>query len=133
MFKSRRTLSLQIARVKGIPIRLHYTLIIVFFLVTFTVSIHLMPEINPGLSTLEYWTMGIICAIILFVSVFLHELAHSIIALRYDIKVRQIILFIFGGMSDIEEETSAGGREVSKDFRRVQSGGCGPVASFRCT
>lgn len=54
MFKSRRTLSLQIARVKGIRIRLHYTLIIVFFLVTFTVSIHLMPEINPGLLALEY-------------------------------------------------------------------------------
>lgn len=94
---------------KGIPIRLHYTLIIVFFLITLTASVHLMPNINPGLSTLEYWVMGIICAIILFVSVLLHELAHSIIALRYGIKVRQIILFIFGGMSDIEEEIPGGG------------------------
>jgi Zn-dependent protease/predicted transcriptional regulator len=130
MFKSRRTLSLRIARVKGIPIRLHYTLIIVFFLVTFTVSIHLMPEINPGLSTLEYWTMGIICAIILFVSVLLHELAHSIIALRYGIKVRQIILFIFGGMSDIEDEMPGGG-EVSKDFgKEFKIAVVGPVTSF---
>jgi Zn-dependent protease/predicted transcriptional regulator len=116
--------------VKGIPIRLHYTLIIVFFLITFTVSVHLMPNIKPGLSILEYWVMGIICAIILFVSVLLHELAHSIIALRYGIKVRQIILFIFGGMSDIEEEIPGGG-EVSKEFgKEFKIAVVGPVTSF---
>ena len=116
--------------VKGIPIHLHYTLIIVFFLVTFTVSVYLMPNINPGLTTLEYWIMGIICAVILFVSVLLHELAHSIIALRYGIKVRQIILFIFGGMSDIEEEMPGGG-EVSKDFgKEFKIAVVGPVTSF---
>lgn len=123
-------MSLQITRVKGIPIRLHYTLIIVFFLITFTVSVYLMPDINPGLTTLEYWIMGIICAVILFVSVLLHELAHSIIALRYGIKVRQIILFIFGGMSDIEEEMPGGG-EVSKDFgKEFKIAVVGPVTSF---
>lgn len=123
-------MSLQVARVKGIPIRLHYTLIIVFFLITFTVSVHLMPNINPGLSMLEYWIMGIICAIILFISVLLHELAHSIIALRYGIKVRQIILFIFGGMSDIEEEIPGGG-EVSREFgKEFKIAVVGPVTSF---
>jgi Zn-dependent protease len=89
-----------------------------------------MPEVSPGLSATEYWIMGIICAIILFVSVLLHELAHSIIALRYGIKVRQIILFIFGGMSDIEEET-AQGFQVSKDFRKeFKIAVVGPVTSF---
>lgn len=123
-------MSLQIARVKGIPIRLHYTLIIVFFLITFTVAVHLMPDINPGLSTIEYWSMGIISAIILFISVLLHELAHSIIALRYGLKVRRIILFIFGGMSDIEEEAE-GAREVSKDFRKeFKIAVVGPITSF---
>lgn len=121
---------MQIGRVKGIPIRLHYTLIIVFFLIAFTVSVHLMPEVYPGLSTTEYWVMGIICAIILFVSVLLHELAHSIIALRYGVKVRQIILFIFGGMSDIEEETPQG-YQISKDFRKeFKIAVVGPATSF---
>jgi Zn-dependent protease len=49
-----------------------------------------MPEIYPGLSTAEYWTIGIIGAIILFISVLLHELAHSIIALKYGLNVHQI-------------------------------------------
>ena len=48
--------------------------------------------------------MGVSVGTIVFISVFLHELAHSILALRYGIRVRQIMLFIFGGVSDIEEE-----------------------------
>jgi Zn-dependent protease len=48
--------------------------------------------------------VGAIIAAMLFILVLLHELAHSIVALRYGIKIRQIILFIFGGVSDISEE-----------------------------
>ena len=62
-------------------------------------------------------------AIILFSSVILHELAHSIMATRYRIKVRQIILFIFGGVSDIEEEP----RDYQKEFKIAV---VGPLTSF---
>ena len=62
--------------------------------------------------------MGSIGAIILFISVFLHELMHSVIALRYGIKVRQIILFIFGGVSEIPEET----RDFRKEFKIAIAG-----------
>src|SRR5918993_176222 len=97
-------MSLQVVRIKGIPIRLHFTLIVVFFLITWTLATYFMPQIYPGLNTIEYWVMGAIGAAVLFISVLLHELAHSIIATRYGLKVRQIVLFIFGGVSDIEEE-----------------------------
>jgi len=67
--------------------------------------------------------MGATGAIILFISVFLHELMHSIVALRYGVKVRQIILFIFGGVSEIPEET----RDFRKEFKIAIAG---PAASF---
>jgi hypothetical protein len=51
------------------------------------------------LSISSYWLMGAVGAIILFASVLLHELAHSLVALWYGLRVRQIILFIFGGVS----------------------------------
>jgi Zn-dependent protease/CBS domain-containing protein len=70
--------------------------------------------------------MGAIGAAVLFISVLLHELAHSIIATRYGLKVRQIVLFIFGGVSDIEEE-----EQITKDFRKeFKIAVVGPVTSF---
>ena len=119
-------MSLQVVRIKGIPIRLHFTLIVVFLLITWTLATYFMPQIYPGLNTIEYWVMGAIGAAVLFISVLLHELAHSIIATRYGLKVRQIVLFIFGGVSDIEEEV-----QITKDFRKeFKIAVVGPVTSF---
>jgi Zn-dependent protease/CBS domain-containing protein len=116
-------LSFQIAKVKGIPVRLHFTLILVFLLITWTLASNFMPQYFPDLAPIQYWIMGIAGAIVLFVSVFLHELMHSVVALRYGMKVRQIILFIFGGVSDIQEET----KDFRKEFRIAAAG---PAASF---
>jgi Zn-dependent protease len=82
-----------------------------------------MPQYFPNLTIVQYWIMGSIGAIILFISVLLHELMHSVVALRYGIKVRQIILFIFGGVSEITEET----RDFRKEFKIAIAG---PAASF---
>lgn len=118
-------MSLQITKIKGIPIRLHFTLIVVFFLIAWTLSARLMPEIHPGLTRTEYWIIGIFGAGTSFISILLHELAHSVVALRYGLKVRQIVLFIFGGVSDIEEG------ESSKDFHKeFKIAIVGPITSF---
>ena len=120
-------MSLQVAKIKGIPIRLHFTLVIVSFLIAWALAAMLMPEIYPGLNISVYWIMGIIGAIILLVSVLLHELAHSIVALRYGLEVREIILFIFGGVSVIEDQDE----EASKDFRKeFKIAVVGPITSF---
>lgn len=82
-----------------------------------------MPEYLPGLSTLEYWIMGGIGAAILFVSVLVHELAHSRLAKRYGVQIRQIVLFLFGGVSDISEEIKDYKKEAKMAF-------AGPLTSF---
>ncbi|MEJ7642267.1 MAG: hypothetical protein WKF36_08755 [Candidatus Nitrosocosmicus sp.] len=105
-------MSLQITKVKGIPIRIHFTLIIVFVLVSWTLATGFMPRFFPNLNPSYYWVMGITGAFIYF-SVLLHELSHSILSLRYGLKVRQVILFIFGGLSDIKEET----KDYRKEFK----------------
>jgi Zn-dependent protease len=86
-----------------------------------------MPGLYPGLDIYVYWIMGIVGAIILFVSVLLHELAHSIVALRYGLKVREIVLYIFGGVSVIEDQDEV----ASKDFRKgFKIAIVGPITSF---
>ena len=116
-------MSVTIARVKGVKIRIHFTFFIVFGLITWTLSIHLFPMLLPGLTYGVHFFVAVVAVIILFASVILHELAHSIMATRYGIKVRQIILFIFGGVSDIEEEP----RDFRKEFKIAI---VGPLTSF---
>jgi Zn-dependent protease/predicted transcriptional regulator len=117
-------LSLQVARVKGIPIKLHFTLAIVFALIAWTLAVSYMPVLYPDLPQWAYWTMGILGGIILFISVLLHELFHSMVAKRYEFRVRQIILFVFGGVSDIQDEPR---EDYKKEFTLAI---VGPISSF---
>ncbi|MBA2268125.1 MAG: CBS domain-containing protein, partial [Nitrosopumilus sp.] len=55
--------------------------------------------------------------------VMLHELAHVFLSLKYGLEVRQIILFVFGGIADIKEET----KDYKKEFKIAVAG---PIASF---
>lgn len=119
-----RIVSLQVANIKGIPIKLHFTLAIVFGLIAWTLAVNYMPLFYPGLPQSVYWTIGILGAIVLFISVLLHELSHSIVAKRYGYKVRQIVLFVFGGVSDIRDEPK---EEHKKEFTIAI---VGPISSF---
>jgi Zn-dependent protease/predicted transcriptional regulator len=94
----------KIGRVLGIPIHLHASWFAVFFFVTWSLATGYLPESLPGLSVPRYWGMGGIAALLLFLSVLLHELGHSYVALRYQIPIRQITLFIFGGMAHMGKE-----------------------------
>jgi len=86
-----------------------------------------MPELFPGLAISVYWIMGIIGAIILFVSVLLHELAHSIVAQRYGLVVREIVLYIFGGVSVIDDQDELASKDFRKEFKIAIAG---PFTSF---
>lgn len=120
-------MSLEVAKIKGIPVKLHFTLLIVSFLIAWTLSGMLMPELYPGLDISVYWIMGFICSIILFVSVLLHELAHSIVALRYGLEVREIVLYFFGGVSVIEDQDELASKDFRKEFKIAIAG---PITSF---
>ncbi|MEO6308387.1 MAG: site-2 protease family protein [Nitrospiraceae bacterium] len=94
----------RIGRALGIPIHVHASWFAVFFFVTWSLATGYLPETLPGLSVPRYWGMGGIAALLLFLSVLLHELGHSYVALRYQIPIKQITLFIFGGMAHMGKE-----------------------------
>ena len=121
-------MSLEIGKIKKIPIKLHFTLIIVFFLISWTLASGFMPRYFPDLTDTQYWIMGIIGAIVLFVSVLLHELSHSLLSIRYGIKVNHIILFIFGGISDIKDNDEKKSALYSSFSFRIST--CGICAVF---
>lgn len=96
--------SWKIGRALGIPIRVHASWFLVFFLATWSLSTGYLPDSLPGLSPERYWAMGAVAAILLFFSVLLHELGHSYVALYYRIPIEQITLFIFGGVAHMRRE-----------------------------
>ncbi|MCS7203788.1 MAG: site-2 protease family protein [Thermodesulfovibrio sp.] len=96
----------QIAKVFGIPIRIHYTWLIVFGLITWSLAKFYFPKVVTNLPPTAYWIKGLIGSFFLFLSVAIHELAHSLVARRYKLKIESITLFIFGGVAQIRGEPS---------------------------
>ena len=99
------TASLRIAKIWGIPIGLHWSWFIIFALVTFSLSAGMFPRDYPGLSPAAYWTLGVVTSLLFFASVLLHELGHAALALRYGVPMREINLFIFGGVAVMTKES----------------------------
>ena len=96
--------NIPLGRILGIRIGLDYSWFLVFALLTWLLAQGYYPVEFKNWPSLLYWFMGVLTAIMLFVSVLLHELGHSLVALRYRMPVRSITLFIFGGVAQIGAE-----------------------------
>lgn len=108
---------------RGIPVGLHWSMALVFALLTLSLATSFFPDSREGLPVIAYWVMAIVCAVLFFTSILLHELGHSIVAIRHGIPVNGITLFIFGGVAQI------GGRPTSATVE-LKVAAAGPVVSF---
>src|SRR5260370_39827617 len=113
---------LKIGRILGIPIYLHSSWVIIFFLITLSLAMQFTQE-HPHWSTTQHWAVGILTSLLFFASVLFHELSHSVVAQHYKIRVVSITLFIFGGVARI-------GQEPSKAIQEFDIAVAGPLASF---
>jgi Zn-dependent protease/predicted transcriptional regulator len=103
--------SLPLFRVAGIQIAIHSSWIFAFVLITWSLAVGYFPERSPTLGVVGYWIIGAIAALLLFVSVLIHELAHSLVARARGLTVDSITLFIFGGVSNLTREPLTPGDE----------------------
>jgi Zn-dependent protease len=88
----------------GIPIRIHFSWLVVFGLMTWLLSSRYFPQVTPDLPFVSYWINGVLAALFLFGSVAFHELAHSYVAQKYKLSIENITLFIFGGVAQLKGE-----------------------------
>jgi Zn-dependent protease len=93
--------SFTIGRLFGIPLKLHISWFLILILISGTLAMAYFPEQFPEWTTTAYWIIGLITAILFFLSVLIHELGHSLVALRDGVPVQSITLFIFGGVAQI--------------------------------
>jgi len=96
--------SFRIMTIKGIPVEINISWLLVFFLFSLTLAQIYFPSAVVGLTPVEYWAAGMITALVFFISVLTHELGHSLVAIKNDIPIKKITLFIFGGVAQMEAE-----------------------------
>jgi Zn-dependent protease/CBS domain-containing protein len=110
--------SLRLGKLFGIPIELHWTFLLVIPLFAWIIGTQILltttllsqvfgVAIDTTLITGRYmpYLLGAAVSLGLFAGVLIHEVAHSVVALRNGMKIHSITLFLFGGVSQMEEST----------------------------
>jgi Zn-dependent protease len=90
---------LRICSVAGIEIRLHWTWLLAAVFITVSLAGSVFPSEVGGLSGAAYLAMGLVTALLFFVSLLLHELGHALEARREGIPTRGITLWMLGGVA----------------------------------
>ncbi len=96
----------RLGSIAGIPLRVHYTWLFAVVLIAWSLAAGFFPSVYRGWTPGAYWLAGGVAALGLFASVLLHELSHSLVAMSRGLRVHSITLFIFGGVSSIEDEAT---------------------------
>jgi Zn-dependent protease/predicted transcriptional regulator len=115
--------SWHLCKIRGIDIFIDSSWLIIFILVTWTLASHYFPSQNPDVPLLFNWVLGIIASLLFFASVLAHELSHSLVAQQQGEQVKNITLFIFGGVAQI-------GNEPDKPLKEFLIAFVGPLTSI---
>ena len=92
-----------LVKVFGIEIRFHVSWLIILFLIALSLSSYFRTA-NPSWSAPLVWGIALLTTFLFFLSVILHELAHSLTARHFGLPVHAITLFVFGGVSELPRE-----------------------------
>ena len=96
--------SIKLFSIFGFEVKLDFSWVFIATLVVWSLATGYFPKELAGFSTNIYWAMGLIGAFGLFFSIIFHELAHSLVARLFGLKIKGITLFIFGGMAELSIE-----------------------------
>lgn len=112
----------RIGRIFNINIDIDWSWLLIFGLVSWSLASS-FGQIHANWTLLMQWGMAILAALLFFLSVLAHELAHSLVAKAQGVPVRNITLFMFGGVSNIQKEPASPVKELLVAI-------VGPLTSF---
>jgi len=98
--------SFRIGKIFGINIHVDWSWFLIFGLVSWSLA-SVFGQTHPEWNATTQWGIAVIAAFLFFISVLAHELAHSLVARARGVRVRNITLFMFGGVSNIQREPSS--------------------------
>ncbi|MFN7148035.1 MAG: site-2 protease family protein [Microthrixaceae bacterium] len=104
--------NLRLGRIAGIPIGINWSVLVVLWLLAWSLAAGYLPDAEPGYRSSEYWAVGVVAALVFLISLLAHELAHALVALRAGVGVTGITLWLFGGVSKLDREASTPAAEL---------------------
>ncbi len=114
---------LGLGRLMGIEIEVDWSLLIIFGLIAIMLARGVFPAWHPGWSATAIWGTALAAAALFLASILLHELSHALVGRLVGITIRKITLFVFGGMSHMENEPPSWRAELGMAL-------AGPVTSL---
>lgn len=114
-----------LGRVAGVPLALHWSVAVVFGLLTWSLAEGILPASVDGASTTAYWIAGAVGGTLFMQSLLAHEVAHALVARRHGVGVRRMTLWLFGGVAELE-------REAPTPQAELRIAAAGPATSLAC-
>ena len=114
---------IRLGRIAGFPIGINWSVLVIVWLLTWSLADGSLPHDAPGHATLTYWLAGLSGAFLFFGSLIAHELAHALVARRAGVEVKGLTLWLFGGVASLGSEPG----NPRDDFRIAA---VGPVTSL---
>ena len=115
----------RLGRIRGIPIAAHWSALVIVILVAQMLATSILPASVKGASATTYWAVALLVAALFLLSLVAHETAHAIVARRAGVKVRDITLWMLGGVTALDGEAA----DARSDLRIAL---VGPVTSIGC-
>ncbi len=115
--------SIRLGRMGGIPVGLHWSVVVMLGLITYILAVNVLPTVIPHMGAVIYWTVGVAGGILFIAALGAHEIAHAVVARRRDITVRSITLWMLGGAAELDEMPQTAGADL-------QIAIAGPATSF---
>jgi Zn-dependent protease/CBS domain-containing protein len=114
--------SLHLGQIRGIRIGINWSLLPIFLLIAWSLAGTLLPDAAPGYATWGYWFFAILTTAAFYASLLAHELGHALVGRRHGVNVRGIVLWVFGGVAQLEGDSPSPRAEL-------QLAGAGPLVS----
>ncbi|MGY0004576.1 site-2 protease family protein [Micromonospora sp. I033] len=115
--------SFRLGRIAGVPVGVNWSVLVIFVLIAWALSASQFPRAYPGHSAVAYVAAGLAAAVVFFLGLLAHEVAHAVVAKRNGIEVEGITLWLFGGVSELKGEARDPGAEL-------RIAGVGPLVSL---
>jgi Zn-dependent protease len=93
--------TLRLGRVAGIPVGLHWSVLVIMVLLAQSLAMVSLPASVPGAAAGTYWVVAAASTVLFLASLLAHELAHALLARHHRMRVERVTLWMLGGVAEL--------------------------------